>query len=262
MKSLIDNSLAGSGVAYGYEASCKLCPEYIIDDRYLVTVGKESCIEKGILKNLQENSDDKNAEIINAWLERHLPLADVVHFGFEGAVNPEFKVYLESTDKFSNALQFKPDSQVTVFQSLKWSSATPAVESQYVCCPEQTESALKNTISECYVDADPEAEFLAQKILAKALKSLPAEQLLMLEVIEPSSLRKSFDLNLYDLDQKLGDWADLISVIWHYQNIGLDQLNEFLKAKSNKVLGHISAGVNRNNEVFFTLYYGVEERYA
>jgi len=262
MQELIDSCLSGTGIAYGHEASSKLLPGRLIDDRYLISIDKETCIEKGILTKLAAVSEQGVSAKIEPWLKQHLPETDVLHFGFEGSANPAFKVYLEHCNAFMNGLKNNPYTQITVFEAIKWDSNNTALTSQYVCRPAQSEQALRKVISECFMDLNIDAERLTQAFLTTALTSLPAERLLILEVIEQSSERKSFDLNLYDLETKVADWSGLISLLWEHQGLTGSSLKLFLTTHGDKVLGHISAGVGRDNDVFFTLYYGVTERHG
>ena len=82
----------------------------------------------------------------------------------------------------------------------------------------------------------------------------------MLEVEEAGSVRQSFDLNLYDLEQTVTQWADLIRQTWQLQQPDNQPVETFLQTHGDKVLGHVSAGTGRDGQVFFTLYFGVTEQ--
>lgn len=194
------------------------------------------------------------------WLESGWEQADIFHFGFEGPDNPIFKMYLENCNAFMKGLKQNPGASLTVFEALKWGVVSEPVTSRYVCRPEQSERALRQLISDSFMAIAPRAEALAHELLTHALLRCSAERLLMLEVQEPDSNRRSFDLNLYDLEYRVSDWSELLTLLWDHQKLDKQRLDHFFQANANKLLGHISAGVGRDNRVFFTLYYGVSER--
>ncbi|WP_315980899.1 hypothetical protein [Aliamphritea spongicola] len=181
---------------------------------------------------------------------RGLPRADLLHFGFEPAASPVLKIYLERAGDFYAGLKYDPQARLLVYDALKWGTELSPVSSRYMCRPEQTETELRRTIEACFQAPGSEACQLALAYLERALQVLPAKQLLMLEVEEAGSVRQSFDLNLYDLEQTVTQWADLIRQTWQLQQPDNQPVETFLQTHGDKVLGHVSAGTGRDGQVF------------
>ncbi len=251
---------AASGMPFGYEASCKLIPGRELAERFLISIHKDAFVSQGLSDLLPETVCQNVPSDVWQWLEAGLPDADLLHFGYESSEQPILKLYLESACAFYNGLKYDPQGRMTVFDALKWSAELTPVRSRYVCRPEQSEAALEQIITQCFPENQDGACQLAKSYLQQALKVLPAEQLLMLEVEEQGSVRQSFDLNLYDLEQTVAQWADLISDTWQLQQLDRQSLDMFLQTHGDKTLGHVSAGTGRDGQVFFTLYFGVTEQ--
>ncbi|WP_261842148.1 hypothetical protein [Aliamphritea ceti] len=251
---------AASGEPFGYETSCKLVPGCALTERFLISIHKDAFVSLG-LKELLPAEVLKNVPAdLWSWYDAGLPAADVVHFGFESSAKPVLKLYLESTSAFYTGLKYDSRNRIMVYDALKWGAELTPVNSQYVCRPEQSEEVLEQTIVGCFPVDQKEASQLAKGYLQQALKILPAKQLLMLEVEEQGSIRQSFDLNLYDLEQTVMQWADLIRDTWQLQQLDSQSLEMFLQTHGDKVLGHVSAGTGRDGQVFFTLYFGATEQ--
>lgn len=250
-------AFAASGEPYGYELSCKLVPGRLLAERFLISIHKDAFLPGGPGAFLASDVTDQVPEAVWQWLAAGLPDADILHFGYEGSDKPVLKIYLEDAGAFAYGLQHDPQGKICVFDALKWNDQLQPVSSQYQCRPELSANQLQALVRRCFTAEQYQAEALAQAWLQRAMQFLPAEQLLMLEVSEPGSPRCSFDLNLYDLEQTVSDWADLIRTTWSVQGLDAAELDAFLQQHGQQQLGHISAGTGRNNEVFFTLYFGV-----
>ncbi len=260
LASVFKAAYAATGVPYGYETSCKLVPGKALNDRFLISTHKDAFASGGLKTLLSEGAQQAVPAEVWQWLEDGLPQADLVHFGFEPAANAVLKLYLERASDFYTGLKYDPQGRIHVYDALKWGAELRPVNSRYMCRPEQSEAALRQTVTDCFPADSSEACQLAMAYLEGALQVLPAKQLLMLEVEEAGSVRQSFDLNLYDLEQTVAQWADLIRQTWQLQQPDNQQVEIFLQTHGDKILGHVSAGTGRDGQVFFTLYFGVTEQ--
>ncbi|NEX46564.1 hypothetical protein [Pseudotabrizicola algicola] len=183
-----------------------------------------------------------------AMIDAHQSAAHSVHFGFEpeGSGQTVMKCYLE----FDVASQPAPDM---VFLALKWRREDPAhwSMSHYLTRDALPPAARRALVAEALPDAAAQDAFLALMADSAPL----SDTLTLLEVLEPGSPRRSFDLNLSDRALTLGAAAPALLALMG----GAAGAEGYLRIHAEDRLGHIAAGVARDGQPFATVYHGAHQ---
>jgi hypothetical protein len=94
-----------------------------------------------------------------------------------------------------------------------------------------------------------------QALLARCRGRATAADLMYVEAREDGGSRVSFDLNFYAATLRMEDVADIVRPTGQAFAIEAGLLDRFLGSISDRVVGHISAGIDRDGSDFLTLYY-------
>jgi hypothetical protein len=252
------------GRGYGLERSVKFGRGRISDDRYLLTVHKD---------DLGSNPAARIAGIAGErtlpsgkWplLMEQLPAADVVHFGHEGGANPVRKVYLEFVERFKAALKAGSTEQQTLYLALKWrpGNEAEAAFSRYFWSPEpQRASRMAAAFAEGYRGRETAPSLRAlNEAVAVGAERAGDRSMMLLEVEEEGSGRRSFDVNLYSGKLRGRDIRHILTPLLASYEIPKDQAETALQRLDPELVGHVSAGIGRDGEDFATVYFGLEAR--
>jgi hypothetical protein len=98
----------------------------------------------------------------------------------------------------------------------------------------------------------------ARNIIEMAASRVAPENILYLEVTEEDNPRTSFDVNLYRSDMRMKLFYPLLLEMCGHYDIAAEQFQAVFESARDKTLGHISGGVDRKGNDFFTVYYGME----
>ena len=122
-KSILRSRVAGLGVPYGLERSCKLVAGHVFGDRFLLSVHRDA-LEPGPLGRILDLLEPVGVpDGLAQELENEFPGADVVHFGYEAADGADIcKVYFEHVENVQQALRGSqsPDRPTLVHRAWKW----------------------------------------------------------------------------------------------------------------------------------------------
>ena len=193
-----------------------------------------------------------------SWARSAFGQARHVHFGYEsGDGSPMFKLYFErgvrahELETADAALQ-----GILQYEALKWraDASDDHVLSSYRWWPSLGQRELAGRIGALWGEQTEPARWTGE-LLKVAFASLPAERLQFLEVSEDRTPRRSFDLNLYDAQLQVRDIeSSLLSI---REGMGVDK--EAFETHYGRVawarLGHVAAGIHRNGQPFFNVYY-------
>jgi len=144
---------------------------------------------------------------------------------------------------------------VLQFLGFKWDMLNPSrnVKTRYNWLPgtpvPEIDKRLRNICS-------PEVASIASELLKSAIEPIPDKQLHYLEVVESENLRRSFDINVYDQEIRMADISLCLIRMWNHFHISSREWQPLLKQTSVEMLGHLSGGLHRNGEDFFSMYYG------
>jgi hypothetical protein len=191
-----------------------------------------------------------------------LPEANVVLLGFEDG-GPDacmYKVYLEYWDRLREKLRAgKPPAQPHLLhKGFKWYIDEPSrnVVTRYECVAGLNVPDIRRRIDEIYGDVpDSRCRDAALGILDIAHQHAPRRQFLYLEVSEAGNPRKSFDLNLYPAGLRVGQVTGQIRSVAASLDVPRNELERLLAMTGNRPFGHISGGLSRHEEEYFTFYY-------
>jgi hypothetical protein len=122
-----------------------------------------------------------------------------VHFGFEGGGATLCKLYLEGAVSAAEAAAAAAAAQpVLRHRAFKWQPATgEAVTSRYLWHPHLPPGAIAARLERLFDGGDGQALQLALASLFLLAPLIPPPRMQYLEVIEPGTARRSFDLNFY-----------------------------------------------------------------
>jgi tryptophan halogenase len=245
--------VAGLGAPFGLERSVKITPGAVHAERRLMSVH---------LSSLGPDPLARVAAIGAAFaLPRQIDLApalagaDIVHFGYErGAEGDVFKLYFEYAKRTRAAIAAgKP---VLVHRAIKWERARPDRHAwtRYAWPGCRGRPAVEATLARLAA-AGSRAHAHTLALLARAKDA----DTLLLEVDEAENPRRSWDVNIYDAELKLGDALDLVMAAVRDFGCG-PQAEAAFAPRREAVLGHVSGGMGRDGREFLTFYFGVEAR--
>ena len=109
-----------------------------------------------------------------------------------------------------------------------------------------------------YGDTEGMAWGTARNIIEMAALRVAPENILYLEVTEEDNPRRSFDVNVYRADMRMQLFYPLFLEMCGHYDISVEEFQAVFKPSRDKTLGHISGGIDREGNDFFTVYYGME----
>lgn len=247
------------GVACGYERSFKLTAHDIFANRYLLGVGTDIVGPTRILDACRQLG------MPQALLDEFavgLPDANLIFLGFEdsGPDGSIYKVYLEYWDQLKARIRSgaAPRAPHLLHKGFKWYVDAPDrhVVTHYHCLPGLGLGAIQDRIEAIYRDI-PDAPGLdaTTRIMAAARERSPGDGFLFVEVSEPGNPRKSFDLNLYPAGLRVAQVEAPIRSVAASLQVPMAKLERLMSIVSDKLFGHVSGGVSRHGEEYFTVYY-------
>lgn len=246
------------GVPCGYERSFKMLDNRLFANRYLLGVETKHLTRDRMLDvcgklNMPQAYADSLAE--------HFAEANLVFLGFEdNETGCIYKVYLEFWDKVRKDIQSKRDKMEPVMLHLgfKWNTNdnTHRAVARYACYPLLSVSGMLQRLTNIYQGHEDKTSLrVAKEIVEFAANRAGERSFIYLEVSEGKSPRISFDINLYRANIRLKEiHASLWELRGHF-SISADRFGRLYELAGDKLLGHLSGGVNREGEDFFTVYY-------
>ncbi|MEP2531202.1 hypothetical protein [Shimia sp.] len=165
--------------------------------------------------------------------------ADVIHFGYEPEAGAEMlKCYLE----FTTPLRQHPQMR---FFALKWRQDGAWAHSKYKLC-EGFDMETRKAILETHIEAGPQCDVMV------GFSEQVGQDAPFLEVTEPGNPRVSVDLNLTSMSKRIGELTNALQLLLGKQAI------PYLEEYRDDKVGHVSAGIARDQRAFSTVYHGAE----
>jgi len=245
---------------YDVEKSFKITRNRIFPNRYLLGISQNKISEYQINYICKKMNMPENQ--LKIFLE-NLSDANMLLLGFEeNENNCIYKVYLEFWDKLKNKLYQQPNkiNPELLYLGFKWNQIdnTENIITQYICHPLlPVRSIIKRLSSIYHCDENKTAFDIVQDMIKIANKRIVNGSFIYLEISEENNPRKSFDINLYKANLQLKDIYPLFLKMCEYYLIPCDDLNLFYHQISDKTLGHLSGGIDRDGRDFLTIYYEV-----
>lgn len=261
---MLRSQIAGLGVPYGLERSCKLVAGGVFADRFLLSVHREALGPDPLRQILALLGPLGIPNSLPRQLEDAWSGAEVVHFGYEVAGGAEIcKVYFEYVGNAQQALRDPQPRQPTlVHRAWKWrlppTHALTATD--YTWSRNAPGESVMGRIARLCEPAG--ADHVAARAAA-AVRNLIGDRiafddLMLLEVREEGTVRHSFDLNLYPADLTMRAIAPVIDQIRLDLGLSAQSIRAVFDAVPAMTVGHISGGSGRDGDPFVTVYFGVE----
>jgi hypothetical protein len=265
MAGLLFRVVAGLGGSGGYERSFKVSEGGLLDNRFLLGVGKATLGPQAEEKLIKACSLLGLPGEFSDLFRQHLGKANYVHFGFEQS-GPAivYKVYLEFLEYLHAALSSgnAVPGPSLLHLGFKWNVSAPRERSltRYTWHPWiPAEEIRRNIEGMVNQEADRGVGQAAQDLISLALTRIPPRDILYLEVTEDGNPRRSFDINVYRAHLRLAEVYPLLSVLCRRQGVSYDVFHALYDRIKGKRFGHLAAGTSRYGKNFLTVYYGMEE---
>ncbi len=241
---------------YGLERSVRFHQNVFEPRRVLVSfaigdIGVDALVEVlRICRNMR--APGRQLQSISRFFAR----AAYVHFGFEFSGNLVVgKCYLELPPPTENAPTASGRLQ---FLGFKWAmnESSMAVVTRYriLRLPDWDDAAAIMRANTGSV-LQPVMQGLLIAVCNQKDIGTPTPSLL--EIEEEGSDRKSYDLNVYDLNFTVSQQAEPLMLAAGVLGLDSKVVAQWLAVNSNAAVGHIATGLGRDQQSFFTVYYGM-----
>jgi tryptophan halogenase len=247
------------GVPHQYERSLRLIEGGLQSNRFLLTINAKDIPDDALSQTLAVCDQFQMPPHLRDTAIENFAMAKCVHFGFEG--NPDSivcKLYLERDVSGQEADQARNAGQpVLLHLAFKWDLLrSAAVTTRYLWYPFLTARGIEDRLAHVYRDGPSASQDIARSLLRLAVERAPAERLQYLEVEEPETARRSFDLNVYNAKFQVKEIHSLLQQMREMFAIRPGQFQALYDQIKAMSLGHLAGGVHRNGKDFFNLYYG------
>lgn len=249
-----------------FEPSFKAVAGQVLHNRFLLGFDRREAGERRdqIIASMCEKIGMPSALL--AAFRDGLPDANHVYFGVEkDARTLLFKAYLEFRDQVAESIADAAGDggSLRLFTGFKWDSSLPdrQIVSHYLWYPSLPLSGIFERLRAVMDAEDHHAGLLefAEAIATRASQRIAPGDIQYLEVAEAGNPRRSFDLNIYKSALTLEDvFPELLRAL-QCLNAPFSQLEPGYRRIKSERFGHLAAGVDRENNDFFTIYYGVKD---
>jgi tryptophan halogenase len=262
-KDILRSRVAGLGVPYGLERSCKLVAGKVFGDRFLMSVHRDALTPDPLRRILDVLAPVGVPDMLTQQLEREFAGTDVVHFGYEAADGGDIcKVYFEHVENVRQALRGSPSPERPTLVHRAWKWRLPATDGFSVTDYTWRRNAPGESVTDRIVQLCAPlgaAHLSARAVTAvRQLAGVRFDELMLLEVQEEETVRHSFDLNLYPTELTVRGIAPVIDQLGKDFGLPAGQLAAVFDPVADLALGHISGGSGRDGAPFVTIYFGVE----
>ena len=248
------------GVPHQYERSFRVSQEGLQANRYLLSLNPGDLGDGARERILAICERFGMPAALRAMAGERFASANCVHFGFEGDGGVVCKLYLERKVPAEEAGQARRRGQpVLLHLAFKWNLArNEHVISEYLWHPELSAQEIEARLAGQIYRGSGEASLaIASAVLALAASKVDAKRLQYLEVQEPGTGRRSFDLNLYNAKLQVKDIQPALYRMRDQFGLRPGQFQALVDQIRAKALGHLAGGLHRDGRDFFNLYYGV-----
>jgi len=253
--------IKGLAVPFGFERSFKMTHETFLPGRFLIGL-QNSTDESGLRGRILDVCREiQMPESFLSSFEDGLPEANYVLFGFERNEKSRFyKVYLEFTDRLRKACEANPDRPLPfqMFIGFKWDIMDPSrkVVTNYTCYPSYVLRDMRQKAANFFSsEKGKEPDRIMEGILDLASHRSGPGDFIYLEADEPSTGRKSFDINLYRAGLSMAEIYPLLLGMAGHFSVSMKDLHRVYESAKQQFLGHIAGGIDREGRDFLTLYF-------
>lgn len=254
--------VASLGAPHGIERSIKFAPGRVLEERYLASVHRDALGPDPIGRLRDMGRALAMPEVALDALPRALEGAQIIHFGREREPGGEiFKLYFEYAAAVRAAMNARPPQSALVHRAFKWTPgpAGALYVTLYIWLPCRTFMEIEAHLADPAFGGSPGA-LCAKALLRRMERSTGAGEVMVMRVEEPGNPRRSLDINLYRADLRVGAVRDLFEQAAADLGAPMQETRAALDRCADQPLGHLSLGLARGGEPFFTIYSGVEGR--
>ena len=219
----------------------------------------------------------RREKILDICRQMHMPasfletfdekLSDAGSIGFGFEQNEKtcvYKVYLDFLTKWKAEIKDGPHANdpFAVVVGFKWDALDnrKCGSASYTWYPHLSFDGIREKMRAVFSDARYGKNLeIANLFIDAAAGRTPHKKVSYLEVAEKDSRRRSFDINLYRAKLQLKEIYPLLQMIHQHYAIPAASFNAHYNPFRTKKFGHLSGGIGRKGEDFFTIYYGVEK---
>jgi hypothetical protein len=254
--------VCGLGADFGYEKSFKLTRGGLFPRRFLLALRRRDADAAAVIEICRRLGmpGDHLAEF-----EAALARASTVGFGFEeGGAGRVIKAYLEFWDQVREAVLREPARRDPMLLHLgfKWDSADSRKSglARYTVFPLLPVPGILERLRGVCPAGEGQAllETLEQVLGLARARISRRDSFVYVEASEDHNPRRSFDVNLYKAELRLGEVAPILLRLAGRFGIPGDELPRLLAAEPGRILGHLSGGLDREGREFLTAYYEIE----
>lgn len=242
------------GMAYGMERSARIQQDTLETRRGLFSFSVQEIESNAAAEVLAICRAMQVPERLVPSIGRFFSAAAFVHFGFEHAGTALIgKCYLELPAPTPEAV---PVSGRLQFLGFKWSMN---VESVAVVTRYRVRSISSWDGATALMVASTGTAL--QSVVLRLMHGLrPGEArendtLSLLEIEEEGSVRRSYDLNVYDHGLSVSMLANALRDAAVILNVKRDMIDSWLESNATVPVGHIATGLGRDQQPFLTVYY-------
>ena len=253
--------LEALGLPSQYERSFKLQPGELLAQRYMLGVRADQASPAQWLDVAQGLG---MPEALRFDFASALDGAQSALFGFEGAERGAvLKAYAEYRGPAELARSGAPTEPVAtepvvLFRGFKWRAdcPDPGVQTIYRCRPGLPVDAVQACIARLLAasSATP-VRTAVGAILERALQARPGFEPQWLELGESGQPVRAFDLNLYASGLRVDAIGPELLQLAAAFNIDRQLMPRLLDAAGAGLLGHLSAGLSRDQGSYLTIYF-------
>jgi len=236
------------------ERSVKLVPGALLSMRWLMSVAAADLAPADREAALALATELGLAEPLAAMLRDDLASAAILHFGAEGGEDGTvLKLYAEFPE------QRRGGGKRLVHRAVKWRPHRPEAGgvARYLADPALSGAAVAARIAELFGDrSDEPPARLVLSLYNRARGRASADDLLLLEVEEEGTPRRSFDVKFYDAGFRLADLAASLPALAAHFALPPADAAALAALPAEAALGHLAGGIGRDGRAFLTLYFG------
>ena len=246
-------------VPHQFERSLRMTHGSLQANRFLLTVNTKDIPGDPAASALAVCDQFMMPAPLRSVASENFGMAKCVHFGFEGEPDSIVcKLYLEGDVSVDEARRARGAGEpVLMHLAFKWDLVKGGgVTSRYMWYPYLSAPEIGQRLDRIYRDGTGASAVIARAVLQAAAERSPTERLQYLEVEEPETSRRSFDLNLYNAKMQVRDIQGLLLRMREQYSVRPGQFQALYDQINGMVLGHLAGGIHRDGRDFFNVYYG------
>ncbi len=246
---------------YLHERSIKLVDSAVLDHRFLVSFSPRALGKHPVSTLSLICTRLQMPMMYLPAIEANFPDAGFVHLGFEQGVDSYlYKTYLEFPTESMRVVDSLSERSNPSLKHLafKWrpGETTAHTIARYLSELSFSPDGMAHRLEEIYGGRALITCSVAEEIVRLSANRMPPEDIVFLEVQEEKNPRRSFDICVYDAELKLADVENMLAQLWGHFGLPGSAFRQMFEPLKNESLGHVSGGVGRNGEEFFTVYFG------